>query len=66
MIRLAGLDLFSVLDTPVCFDQSNEFSAAVGGLALWLAAWRTVASLREAGDRGSDTDDRFLESGVND
>lgn len=34
MIRLAGLDLFSVLDTPVCFDQSNEFSAAVGSLAL--------------------------------
>lgn len=23
MIRFESLDLFSVLDTPVCFDQSN-------------------------------------------
>lgn len=29
MMRLASLDLFSVLDTPVCFDQSNKVSTAV-------------------------------------
>lgn len=48
MIRLAGLDLFSVLDTPVCFGQSNGFSTAAGGFALWLAAWKTVTLLRQA------------------
>lgn len=28
MIRLTSLDLFSVLDTPVCSDQGNEFRTA--------------------------------------
>lgn len=49
MIQHASLDLFSVLDTPVCSDQSNEFCTALGVLAQWFTAWKTVTSLRQGG-----------------
>lgn len=54
MMRAASLDLFSELDTPVCFDHGNEFSA--GAVACGLKYRHLITSSR---DCGSNVDDLF-------
>lgn len=64
MIRLASLDLFSVLDTPVCFDQSNKVSTTIlrfGDVACSLKDCHLAASSR---DCGSELDNHFLNPGI--